>query len=82
MFHLWKNIIWDISKNLVAGIEFAMDELAGKPRSFIIFASRYPTSPSEGSLLYSYLKEGMQTKEKQESLELETAITLTCKALL
>ena len=34
----------------------------------ILFASRYPTSPSEGSFLYDCLKEGLQTKEKLEKL--------------
>ena len=40
---------------------------------------RYPTSPSEGSLLYDCLKEGLQAKEKLEHFELEAAITGTCK---
>jgi hypothetical protein len=35
---------------------------------YILFASRYPTSPSEGSFLYDCLKEGLQIKEKLEKL--------------
>ena len=45
----------------------------------ILFASRYPTSPSEGSFLYDCLKEGLQTKEELEHFELEAAIIGTCK---
>ena len=33
-----------------------------------LFASRYPTSPSEGNFLYDCLGEGLQTKEKLERL--------------
>ena len=35
----------------------------------ILFASRYPTSPSGGSVLYDCLEEGLQTKEKLERLK-------------
>ena len=38
---------------------------------YILFASRYPTSPSEGSFLYDCLKEGLQIKEKLERFELK-----------
>ena len=34
----------------------------------ILFASRYPTSPSEGSFLYDCLEEGSQTKESWNTL--------------
>ena len=45
----------------------------------ILFASRYPTSPSEGGFLYDCLKERLQTEETLAHFELEAAITGTCK---
>ena len=45
----------------------------------ILFASRYPTSPSEGSFLYDCLQEGSQNKEKLQRFDSEAVITGTCK---
>ena len=44
----------------------------------ILSTSRNATSPSEGSFLYVFLGEELQTKEKTENLYLESAITGTC----
>ena len=47
--------------------------------NIILFASRYPTSPSEGSLLYGYVEEGGQTKEKLENMKTRNGHNSTCK---
>ena len=41
---------------------------------YILFASQYPTSRSEGSFLYDCLEEGLQIKKKVERFETKTNI--------
>ena len=44
---------------------------------YILVATRYASSPSEGSFLYDCFEAGLHSKEKPANFELEAAITGT-----